>query len=33
VASRNSYVPPGGAGNIVLLGKDDIERAVRQLLS
>jgi hypothetical protein len=33
VASRNSYVPLGDAASTVLLGKDDMERAVRRLLS
>jgi 2-oxoisovalerate dehydrogenase E1 component len=33
VASRDSYVPLGDAANTVLLSEDDIERAVRRLLS
>jgi 2-oxoisovalerate dehydrogenase E1 component len=33
VASRDSYVPPGDAANTMLLSEDDIERAVRRLLS
>ena len=33
VSSRDSYVPLGDAANTVLLGEDDIERAVRRLLS
>ncbi|HEY3713771.1 MAG TPA: thiamine pyrophosphate-dependent enzyme [Jatrophihabitantaceae bacterium] len=33
VSSYDSYVPLGDAANAVLLGEDDIERGVRQLLS
>ena len=33
VSSRDSYVPLGDAANTVLLSEDDIERAVRRLLS
>jgi 2-oxoisovalerate dehydrogenase E1 component len=33
VASRDSYVPLGDGANTVLLSEDDIERAVRRLLS
>jgi hypothetical protein len=33
VASRNSYVPLGDAGRTVLLSEENIERAVRWLLS
>jgi 2-oxoisovalerate dehydrogenase E1 component len=33
VASRDSYVPLGDAANTVLLSQDDIDGAVRRLLS
>jgi hypothetical protein len=32
VASRNSFVPLGGAASAVLLSEDDVERVVRRLL-
>ena len=33
VASRDSFVPLGGAANLVLLGEDEIEAAARELVS